>query len=198
MANKIMKFINEQFGNVRGTYQDGQVWLIAKDICKALGLKNVGQAISRLEEDELTRIKAFSGGQRREMILVNESGFYHLVFSCHSTNAKEFRRWIAHKVFPALRRAGAALIQKCVYILLLSNKTVKIGMTQDFVRRLRQIERGSGLSVIESFHTEYMDSSLAKRLEKCCQEHFADKRLCGEFFNVSFEEAQTELQRLTA
>ena len=104
--NKIMKFINENFGSVRGIYRDGQPWLIAKDICKALGLKNVGQAVSRLEEDELTSFKMMSGGQHREMILINEPGFYRLVFSSRKPEAREFQNWVFHEVLPILRREG--------------------------------------------------------------------------------------------
>ena len=106
MANKIMKFISETFGTVRGVYHDGQSWLAAKDVCKCLGLKNVGQAVSRLEADELTSFKMMSGGQHREMFFVNEPGLYRLVFSSRKPEAREFQNWVFKEVLPALRHEG--------------------------------------------------------------------------------------------
>ncbi len=106
MKNKIMKFVSETFGNVRGLYADSQPWLIAKDVCKCLGLKNVGQAVSRLDDDELTSFKMMSGGQRREMLFVNEPGLYRLVFSSRKPEARDFQRWVFHEVLPKLRSEG--------------------------------------------------------------------------------------------
>lgn len=31
---------------------DGEVWFLANDVCKALNIKNTGDAISRLDDDE--------------------------------------------------------------------------------------------------------------------------------------------------
>ena len=106
MANKIVKFISETFGSVRGLYRDGQPWLVVKDVCKCLGLKNVGQAVSRLEADELTSFKMMSGGQHREMFFVNEPGMYRLVFSSRKPEARDFQNWVFKDVLPQLRREG--------------------------------------------------------------------------------------------
>lgn len=38
------------------TDSNGSFWFIAKDVCKVLGLDNVGQAISMLDEDEKSSI----------------------------------------------------------------------------------------------------------------------------------------------
>ena len=69
--NEIQIFEHEAFGQIRVIYLDGEPWFVAVDVCSALELEDTGRATSRLDEDELTRIKIVSGGQNREVIAVN-------------------------------------------------------------------------------------------------------------------------------
>lgn len=104
--NEMIIFENEQFGAVRVIEQDGDPWFVAADVCRALELEDTGRATSRLDEDELTRIKIVSGGQNREVIAVNEPGLYSLVLGSRKPEAKVFKRWITHDVIPAIRKTG--------------------------------------------------------------------------------------------
>lgn len=104
--NEMIIFENEQFGAVRVIEQDGEPWFVAADVCRALELEDTGRATSRLDEDELTRIKIVSGGQNREVIAVNEPGLYSLVLGSRKPEAKVFKRWITHDVIPAIRKTG--------------------------------------------------------------------------------------------
>lgn len=118
MANKIMKFINEEFGNVRGISLDGQAWLYAKDVCKVLEIGRVEKALDRLDNDEW-RVKESTppishnkgtGGFTKRTFLVNEPGFYRLVLSSRTAAAKKFQRWVFHEVLPAIRREDLRLM----------------------------------------------------------------------------------------
>ena len=113
MANKIMKFVSETLGNVRGMYIDGQPWLFAKDVCKILELGNVSQAVMRLDDDEKqlwesTPSKIYNNDSRRgrKYLLVNEFGLYALVLTSRTPKAHEFKRWVTHEVLPSIRRYG--------------------------------------------------------------------------------------------
>lgn len=108
MENKmeVQIFNNEEFGQVRIATKDSEPWFVAKDVCSALDIDDVGRATGRLDDDELTRIKIESGGQRREMIIVNEPGLYSLVLSSRKPEAKKFKRWITHEVIPTIRKTG--------------------------------------------------------------------------------------------
>ena len=105
--NEVMTFHNTQFGEIRVIEQNGEPWFVAADVCKALDLEDTGRATSRLDEDELTRIKIVSGGQNREVIVVNEPGLYSLVLGSRKPEAKAFKRWITHDVIPSIRKHGA-------------------------------------------------------------------------------------------
>ena len=100
-------FENEEFGKVRTIMLEGEPWFVAVDVCKALEISDTGKATSRLDEDELTRIKIGSGGQSREVIAVNEPGVYALVLGSRKPSAKAFKRWITHEVIPSIRKHGA-------------------------------------------------------------------------------------------
>lgn len=104
----IQVFQNERFGEVRAISQDGEPWFVAKDVCNALDLSNVGQALVALDEDEKGSIIISDGtpGNPTKAI-VSEPGFYKLVMRSRKPGAKEFQRWVTHDVLPALRRDGA-------------------------------------------------------------------------------------------
>lgn len=104
--NDLKVFENPNLGKVRVVERNGEPWFVAVDVCRVLGLDDTGKAVSRLDDDELTRIKIGSGGQMREAYAVNESGLYALVLGSRKPEAKAFKRWVTHEVLPAIRRTG--------------------------------------------------------------------------------------------
>lgn len=106
MSNAIKIFENKEFGSVRTVEQDGQVWFVVKDVCNCLDLSDTNKATERLDADELTRIKLVTGGQTREMLVVNEYGLYNLVLNSRKPEAKQFKRWVTHEVLPSIRKHG--------------------------------------------------------------------------------------------
>lgn len=86
-------------------------------------------------------------------------------------------------------------IKKCVYILKMSNGTIKIGCTENFRRRARQIETASGLKIVDWSHTEYLLAQHAYTVEATCHRAFNDHKIRGEFFNITFDEACAELEK---
>jgi prophage antirepressor-like protein len=81
-------------------------WFVAKDICKVLALSNPSHTMARLDADEKLLSQIVIAGQRRDVLMVNESGLYHLIFSSTKPEAKAFRKWVTAEVLPALRQRG--------------------------------------------------------------------------------------------
>lgn len=104
----IMAFENAQFGTIRAGMNDGEPWFIASDVCAALGLANVTNAVRRLDDDETTLISI----KGREINAVNEPGLYSMVLSSRKPEAKAFKRWVTHEVLPAIRRDGGYMAAK--------------------------------------------------------------------------------------
>ena len=107
MDNSLQVFTNEDFGSVRALTIDSAPWFVAKDVCDALGLSNVGQAIVGLDEDEKDSITIDDGtpGNPNKAI-ITEAGLYSLVLRSRKPEAKRFKRWVTHEVLPSIRNHG--------------------------------------------------------------------------------------------
>lgn len=86
---------------------DGHPWWLAGDVCEILGIQNVGDVLSALEEDEKGSIDIVDGtpGSPRRGI-VNEPGLYSLILRSRKPEARKFKRWVTHEVIPSIRRSG--------------------------------------------------------------------------------------------
>ena len=97
-------YTHEQFGEIRTTVREGEVWFVATDICNALDIKNTTDAIKRLDGDEKSRFNlGLSGGATN---CVNEYGLYNLILASRKPEARSFKRWITHEVLPDIRQHG--------------------------------------------------------------------------------------------
>ncbi len=103
MDNKIQKFVNEQFGEIRTVTINGEPWFVAKDVCDILGTTNPTMAIEGLENFERAK---FNLGRQGEANIISESGFYTLVLRSRKPIAKPFRLWVTQEVLPQIRMTG--------------------------------------------------------------------------------------------
>lgn len=104
---EIKVFEHEKFGKVRTTVIDGQPYFVGKDVADILGYAASRNAIAAHvdEEDKLTH-QISASGQRRDVVLINESGVYSLILSSHLPTAKQFKHWVTSEVLPSIRRYG--------------------------------------------------------------------------------------------
>lgn len=96
-------FSKENLGSVRTIFANNEVWFCAKDVCGILEIKNVTQAVQRLDEDERSM---FNIGRQGNTNFINESGLYTLILRSDKKEAKPFRKWITSEVIPAIRKTG--------------------------------------------------------------------------------------------
>lgn len=79
--------------------------------------------------------------------------------------------------------------KKAVYVIRMSNGTIKIGVSQDIETRLRTLANTSGMEIVESYHTEYVEPKTAFKVEHLCHKKFNGSRKRGEYFGISFKDA---------
>ncbi len=94
---------------VQGIKIDGEGWIIGRQVCEALGIVNHKDSLRTLPDDEkskvgLTDLSSNGTVQYRYHSIVNEPGFYRLVFRSKKEEAEEFKKWAFHELFPRLRR----------------------------------------------------------------------------------------------
>lgn len=117
MENPFQIFSSEQFGQVRATFANDQLWLIGADVAKALGYVKTDGAIKRhvAEGDKrFSLIPLISNGKsiRRHMTIINESGLYSLVLSSKMPEARAFKDWVCGEVLPSLRKQTCIRLNK--------------------------------------------------------------------------------------
>lgn len=92
---------------VRTVLVDGEPWFLASDVCAALDITNVGNALGRLDDDEKSSIRLADGTPGNPTrAVINEPGLYSLIVRSDKSEARAFKRWVTHDVLPAIRTTG--------------------------------------------------------------------------------------------
>lgn len=82
-------------------------YAVAADICRALDIKDVSDAVSRLDKADRASTPIRSGAQNRNMWVVSENGATDLVLDSRKPEARAFRRFLTHEVWPSIRDTGS-------------------------------------------------------------------------------------------
>jgi prophage antirepressor-like protein len=101
--NELQRIFDFRGQEVRTLIQNDEPWFIAADVCKVLEIKNVSQALQRLDEDERSM---FNIGRQGDANIVNEPGLYELMFASRKPEAKLFKKWVKQEVLPSIRKTG--------------------------------------------------------------------------------------------
>lgn len=107
--NDLKIWESQGFGVLRVIEQDGEPWMVGKDVAQALGYAKPENAIANHvdEEDKTSTLIQGSGSNyKSKTTLINESGLYSLVLSSKLPGAKRFRRWVTGEVLPSIRKDG--------------------------------------------------------------------------------------------
>ena len=122
MSNLLEKtFNNEELGIKLNSFIDKHqnIFFLGKDVSKILGYKDSVNALKRhvSEENKMLRFLHinFKGGETppqqndtrgKYFTVINEPGFYELVFASKLELAKKFRQWVFNTVLPSIRKFG--------------------------------------------------------------------------------------------
>lgn len=133
--NELQNIFNYQGHEVRTVRSGQDIFFAAKDVCDVLEVRNVTQAIQRLDEDERAM---FNIGRQGNSNFVNESGLYSLILGSRKQEAKQFKRWITHEVLPAIRKHGAYMTPETIERALMDPDTIIQIATQLKEERLKR------------------------------------------------------------
>ena len=101
-------FNNPQFGEIRTTQINGEIYFIGKDIATALGYGDTAQAIRKhVQKQDKRVVETTTPRGLQKSIAISESGFYSLVFSSKMPQAQEFTHWVTSEVLPSIRKTGS-------------------------------------------------------------------------------------------
>lgn len=98
---------------------DGRKLAVGADVCAALDIKNSRDALSRLDpDDRLTISRSDTVGcndgiwngfapQVQSVTLITENGATDLILESRKPEARQFRRFLTHTVWPSIRDTGS-------------------------------------------------------------------------------------------
>lgn len=108
-------FEGQEVRTVKDKY--GEIWFVAKDVCEVLNHSNHKVAVSRLDEDEVSKVYLTDSlGRNQKTTVINESGLYSLILTSNKPEAKQFKRWITHEVLPTIRKTGGYVANEDLFI----------------------------------------------------------------------------------
>lgn len=99
----------------------------------AFGDTNHKRSLSKIDENDKDTYKIDTSGGKQNMIVINESGLYSLLFAMQPQKAKgvsqnepliqqrieklrEFKRWVTHDVLPTIRKTGGYVNNEEVFV----------------------------------------------------------------------------------
>lgn len=113
METGLTLFQNEEFGNLEVMVINGEPWFMGKDVAMALKYSNPQKAVRDHVDDEDKGVNEMdTPGGKQNIVIINESGLYSLIFSSKLDSAKRFKHWVTAEVLPAIRKTGEYSMKK--------------------------------------------------------------------------------------
>lgn len=159
-----------------------------KHVAKCLGIKNVRDNITKMNEKQVVKLKNSEVGKADIRKLNNagesfltESGVYKLIFRSNKPEAEKFQDWVTDEVLPAIRKHSGYLTPEKVEEALL-NPDVLINLATQL-----KSERDQRLQLEVKIKRDEAKVLFAERLTKSKENiHVGDfaKVLCDEGFDI--------------
>jgi prophage antirepressor-like protein len=89
---------------LRAIVHHGEPWFVVRDVCAILGLTNPTAATADLSDHERRVGYFLTRGRPQKLGVVNEDGFYRLIFRNSTPAAKRFSGWVIRELLPALHK----------------------------------------------------------------------------------------------
>jgi prophage antirepressor-like protein len=109
------KFENSE---IRVFIIENEPWFVAKDVATVLSIKNISDAVSDFDNDEVSSFKLDtfnpdgSFNKKSNLLILSESGLYSLIMRSRKPVAKPFQKWVTKEVLPSIRKTGSYSLQK--------------------------------------------------------------------------------------
>ena len=105
MSNKIEKFLNDNFGEVRCMKINEEIWFVAKDVAKILGYSETNAMTKRLNSEEIMVINtneledANFSSMSRNIIVINKLSLHKIISATRKLSLDEkqnFYQWLTN------------------------------------------------------------------------------------------------------
>jgi anti-repressor protein len=185
--NELKIFQNKEFGEIRTLIENGEPWLVGKDVCESFGDTNYRRSLSSVDDDDKRISQIETPGGKQNMIVINESGLYSLLFQMQPQKAKgvsqndslvderieklhRFKRWVTSEVLPSIRKNGGYIAgQETMSDDELMARALQVAQNK-ILERDKQIETMKPKAIfadaVAASHTSILVGELAKILKQ--------------------------------
>ena len=122
--NDLQIFNSKEFGDVRAVIVNDLPWFVGKDVCEAFGDTNYRRSLLNIDDSDRGVSQIDTPGGKQNMVIINESGLYSLLFQMQPQKAKgvsqndalvnqrieklhRFKHWVTSEVLPSIRKTGS-------------------------------------------------------------------------------------------
>lgn len=105
-------FKNKEFGQIRTVQLNNEPMFCLTDICKALELSQPSKVKERLNEKGVNSIPTLTAGGTQNLLYVNESNLYKVIFQSRKEAAERFTDWVTSEVLPSIRKHGVYAVDE--------------------------------------------------------------------------------------
>lgn len=106
--NNLAIFNYKNLGSVRTSVNErGDVWFCLNDVANILCIQNSRDILKRIDQKGVDTIYTLTNGGKQELLFVNESNLYRIIFTSRKPEAQDFQNWIFNEVIPSIRKTGA-------------------------------------------------------------------------------------------
>ena len=129
--NNLTVFNNAEFGSIRTVDINSEPWFVGKDVCEAFGDTNYRRSLATLDESDKGVSQIDTAGGKQNMVIINESGLYSLLFQMQPQKArgvsqnndlveqriqklKRFKHWVTSEVLPSIRKHGMYAVDELI------------------------------------------------------------------------------------
>lgn len=160
----IKVFENAEFGTVRTVIIDNEPWFVGKDVAQALGYgqgKSLANAVAKHVCDEDKGVtEMMTPGGKQNVIVINESGMYALVFGSKLESAQRFKHWVTSEILPSIRKHGAYITPAMIEKVLLNPDTI-IKLVTELKEEREECQRLERINTLLEPKASYYDVILA-------------------------------------
>ena len=107
MNEKNELVFNFKKNEVRTITNNNEVWFCLKDVCDILELSHPSKVKERLNQKGVNSIPTLTNGGMQNMIYIDESNLYKVIFQSRKPQAEEFTEWVTSEVLPTIRKTGS-------------------------------------------------------------------------------------------
>mgnify|MGYP003705200173 CR=1 FL=1 len=93
---------------------NGKEYFLAKNVCEILELKNVSQALSRVQIGDIISNDTPTTSGIQKMSYIDEFALYDLIMASKKPQAVEFKKW-TYEVLQQIRKTGKAYLKRSSY-----------------------------------------------------------------------------------